>query len=77
VSGGRGPWLLALGGALAVLAVPMSAHAAHPKPGSEVPWMLLLAAGVLVFAAAWGLTVFFERRHKPRAPAPGSREHPG
>jgi hypothetical protein len=31
-----------------------------------VPWVLLLIAAVVVFAAAWALTVFFERRQKTR-----------
>jgi len=47
-----------------VLGTPATARASHPKPGSEVPWVLLLVAAVVVFAAAWVLTVFFERRSR-------------
>ena len=64
MSGGARTWLVSLGGTASALAVPLAAHAAHPKPGSDVPWMLLLVAGVLVFVAAWGLTIYFERRQK-------------
>jgi drug/metabolite transporter (DMT)-like permease len=66
VRGGPRTWLVALGGSVAILGVPMTAQASHPKPGSEVPWVLLLIAAVVVFAAAWALTVFFERRQKTR-----------
>jgi hypothetical protein len=67
VSGSPRTWLVSLGGGVGILGVPMSAQASHPKPGSEVPWVLLLAAGLLIFAAAWVLTVFFERRQKRRS----------
>jgi drug/metabolite transporter (DMT)-like permease len=76
VSGSPRPWLVSLGGSVGILGVPMSAQASHPKPGSEVPWVLLLVAGVLIFAAAWALTVYFERRQKGRSTAPESRENP-
>jgi hypothetical protein len=67
VSGSPRTWLVSLGGGVGILGVPMRAQASHPKPGSEVPWVLLLAAGLLIFAAAWALTVFFERRQKRRS----------
>jgi hypothetical protein len=74
VSGGTRTWLSSLGGTLAVLGVPFVAEASHPKPGSEVPWGLLIVAAVAVFAAAWGLTVYFERRQKGRSNPSESRE---
>jgi hypothetical protein len=66
VSGGARTWLSALGGILAVVGVPLAAEASHPKPGSDVPWLLLIIAAVAVFVAAWVLTVYFERRQKGR-----------
>ncbi len=66
MSGSPRTWLVSLGGSVGILGVPMSAQASHPKPGSEVPWVLLLVGAVAVFAAAWVLTVFFERRQKRR-----------
>lgn len=74
MNGGPRTWLVSLGGIVGVLGVPMTAQASHPKPGSEVPWVLLLVAGVVIFAAAWALTVYFERRQKGRSTAPDSRE---
>ena len=74
MSGCPRTWLVSLGGSVGILGVPMTAQASHPKPGSEVPWILLLVAGVLIFAAAWVLTVYFERRQKGRSTAPPSRE---
>ena len=73
MSGGAGTWLVTLGGTVAVLGVPIVAEAEHPKPGSEVPWTLLLVAAVVVFAAAWLLTGYFERRQKARPSE--TREH--
>ena len=66
MSGDARTWTVSVGCGLGILAVPLRAHASHPQPGSEVPWLLFLVAGVLVFAAAWGLTVFFERRQRGR-----------
>jgi drug/metabolite transporter (DMT)-like permease len=66
VSSSPRTWLVSLGGSVGILGVPMTAQASHPKPGSEVPWVLLLVGAVAVFAAAWVLTVFFERRQKRR-----------
>lgn len=74
MNGGPRTWLVSLGGSMGILGVPMTAQASHPKPGSEVPWALLLVAGVVIFAAAWALTVYFERRQKGRSTAPDSRE---
>lgn len=75
MNGGPRTWLVSLGGIVGVLGAPMTAHASHPKPGSEVPWVLLIVAGVAIFAAAWVLTVYFERRQKGRSPASESREN--
>lgn len=72
MSGGAWTWLLSLGGVFGILGVPITAEASHPKPGSEVPWVLLIVAAVVVFAAAWGLTVYFERRQRARSEP---REH--
>jgi membrane protein implicated in regulation of membrane protease activity len=74
VSGGPRTWLVSLAGSAGILGVPLSAQASHPAPGSEVPWMLLLVAAVLIFVAAWVLTVFFDRRQKRRSTTPESRE---
>ena len=75
MSGGVTTWLRALGGILGVLGVPIAAEASHPKPGSDVPWVWLIIAAVVVFAAAWVLTVYFERRQKTRSTVPEPREH--
>jgi hypothetical protein len=75
VSAAAKAWLRSLGGA-SVLGVPATAQAAHPGPGSEVPWVLILVAAVLVFAGAWVLTVYFERRQKTRSSTAGAREEP-
>lgn len=37
-----------------------------------MPWLLLIIAAVLVFAAAWALTIYFEDRGKRRSEP---REH--
>lgn len=74
MSGGPRTWLTSLGGTVAVLGAPIAAEASHPKPGSDVPWVLLIIAAVAVFVAAWVLTVYFERRHKGRSNTSEPRE---
>jgi hypothetical protein len=54
----------------------MTAQAHHDRPGSDVPWFLVLVvAFVLVFGAAWALSVFFERRQRGGSHGPQSREN--
>jgi len=74
VSGRLRTRLVCLSCTAVVLGIPATARASHPKPGSEVPWVLLLVAAVVVFAAAWVLTVFFERRQKQRSHTRESHE---